>query len=401
MPATTSPLNPSPTHSPLLSALATYGQDKFTGCLTIAFSQGQTWALYLSLGRLVWATGGAHPVRRWRRHLIRHCPSLEPSHLELRDSDPLTCWDYDVLVLMVRRQVSPVEPIIATIRGIVAEVTFDLVQATAQTLSAAPPCFREQPGRRPSKLGLLPQTSTLDLQTILAQAQAEWQAWTAAGLGRQAPDLAPVIAQSLALQRQTPPQVYRNLTLLANGRRSLRDIAWMAKQEVLSLGRSLLPYYQQRLIAFQTIPDLPPPSFLQPDQPEAPAAAEQPSQPLVACIDDHPQVGELLEGILSEAGYRCLTITDPIQALPLLLQHRPDLILLDLVMPIANGYEICTQIRRVKQFQATPIVIVTGRDGLVDRVRAKLVGATDFLSKPIAAEPVLAIAQRWLPVPPP
>jgi len=82
-----------------------------------------------------------------------------------------------------------------------------------------------------------------------------------------------------------------------------------------------------------------------------------------------------------------------------LLESKPGLIFLDLVMPIASGYEICSQIRRMSAFKNTPVVILTGNDGIVDRVRAKVVGASDFLSKPVNAEKVLAIARQYLPIP--
>jgi chemotaxis family two-component system response regulator PixG len=85
-----------------------------------------------------------------------------------------------------------------------------------------------------------------------------------------------------------------------------------------------------------------------------------------------------------------------VQALPLLLEHKPDLIFLDLVMPITNGYEICSQIRRISVFQDTPVIILTSNDGIVDRVRAKMVGSSGFLAKPIGREKVLTILHKYL-----
>jgi len=101
--------------------------------------------------------------------------------------------------------------------------------------------------------------------------------------------------------------------------------------------------------------------------------------------------------ILTQAGYGFLNIQDPVKALPLLLEHKPNLIFLDLVMPIANGYEICSQIRRISAFKDTPVIILTSNDGIVDRVRAKLVGSSGFLAKPINSEKVLTTLQRYLP----
>ena len=119
-------------------------------------------------------------------------------------------------------------------------------------------------------------------------------------------------------------------------------------------------------------------------------------RPLVAYVEDSLHECRIMGQILSKTKYRFVTIPDSVQALPLLIQHKPDLIFLDLVMPIANGYEICTQIRRVSYFKNTPIIIVTGNDGVVDRVRAKLVGATDFLAKPIVSQKILAALPKYL-----
>lgn len=104
--------------------------------------------------------------------------------------------------------------------------------------------------------------------------------------------------------------------------------------------------------------------------------------------------------ILAPAGYRFINIRDSIQALPMLLEHKPDLIFLDLLMPVANGYEVCAQIRRVSSFRNTPVIIITSSDGIVDRVRAKIVGSSGFLAKPIEPGKVLSVVQQYLPVSP-
>jgi chemotaxis family two-component system response regulator PixG len=122
---------------------------------------------------------------------------------------------------------------------------------------------------------------------------------------------------------------------------------------------------------------------------------------LIAHIDDSHSDSLKMGNILAQAGYRFINVQDPVTALPMLLEYKPSLIFLDLVMPIANGYEICTQIRRVSAFKNTPVIILTGNDGIVDRVRAKMVGSSGFLAKPITAEKVLKILQKHLPTPKP
>jgi len=103
-----------------------------------------------------------------------------------------------------------------------------------------------------------------------------------------------------------------------------------------------------------------------------------------------------MEEIISGANYQFLAINDPLRAIAQLMSRKPDLIFLDLIMPNANGYEICSQLRKLSIFKDTPIVILTGQDGIVDRVRAKLVGASDFLSKPADSATVLGVIRKYL-----
>jgi chemotaxis family two-component system response regulator PixG len=103
-----------------------------------------------------------------------------------------------------------------------------------------------------------------------------------------------------------------------------------------------------------------------------------------------------MESLLVTAGYQFIGVDDALRAFAVLLARKPDVIFLDLVMPNTNGYEICGKLRKLESFRDTPIVILTGNDGIVDRVRAKLVGASDFLSKPIDAGKVLNVIRKHL-----
>ncbi|MEM9091089.1 MAG: response regulator [Cyanobacteria bacterium P01_F01_bin.53] len=114
-------------------------------------------------------------------------------------------------------------------------------------------------------------------------------------------------------------------------------------------------------------------------------------------IDDSPADSQSMSEIIEGLGYQYTNIPDPIQALPLLLEIKPKLIFLDLVMPVANGYEVCAQIRRISAFKNTPIIIVTSNDGIADRVRARLVGASGFLGKPIQLKKVAKVLTKHLP----
>lgn len=410
-----------PTPYSFTAQLSRYGHNKFTGRLDVKVSTGEQWSLYLHLGRLVWAAGGKHPVRRWQRHLLRHCPGVNPKLLTLRQNEHPECWDYHALGLLALRKIPRPEQLSAILQGTIGEVLFDLLRAiaivsvsrTSAQLNRADRAIAELEGEdsnqsfeiipvqgvRPSNSGMLPHTSMLAVEIALECAQMDWQNWVAAGLTHCSPDLTPILTDVLALQAKTSSNVYRSLIKAIDGKRTLRDLALLTNKDVLVVTRSLIPYVRQQFVKLIQTSDLPRPSFnarpTSPARPQPPKATPKtPRQPLIAGIDDNPKILAYMEEILSSTGCRFLSIPDPVQALPTLIQYKPDLIFLDLAMPIANGYEICAQIRRVSQFHDVPVVILTGNDGPIDRIRSKVVGATDFLAKPVEAAKVLSTVQK-------
>ena len=105
-------------------------------------------------------------------------------------------------------------------------------------------------------------------------------------------------------------------------------------------------------------------------------------RPIVVCIDDSKTVQRQVQMTLEIAGYQVLSITEPERALTALLRHKPVAILMDINMPKIDGYELCRRLRQARHLQDVPIVMLTGRDGFLDRLRAKLAGVTNYLTKP-------------------
>lgn len=360
------------------SQLIALKQDRFSGQLLVKNQAGQDWNFYLFLGRILYATGGNHPVRRWRRNLTTHCSQLELQQLNLSailsSSSPETfnlCWEYQLLYLWVEQQQITREQAAKTIGAIVAEVLFDVTQALQVTFHV-----------KPENLSV-PQLVLLDPGQVITEVQQVWQAWQKAKIADRSPNRALTIKQPEQLQQQVSAAVYQNLTKLLDGQRSLRDLAVVMKRDALEVTCSLLPFIQSGLVEFIDIPDLAAP--IAPKSPSAPPPQAASEGRLVACVDDSPLVCQSMEKILTAAGYQFLAVQDSLRAIATLLTRKPDLIFLDLVMPNTNGYEICGQLRKVSAFRNTPIIILTGNDGIIDRVRAKMVGASDFLSKPVNA----------------
>ncbi len=371
-----------------ISQIAALKQDRFTGQFLLKGPGNQEWIIYLFLGRILYATGGNHPVRRWLRQLKINCPQIDLQQLKLsailsNSSATSECWECQLLYAGVEQQQITREQAGKMIAAIVAEVLFDVTQAIQVNYYLKP------------ENTSLPQLVLLDPGQLLTEVQQIWQSWQKANIADRSPNKALVINQREQLQQQVSPAVYQNLTKLLDGQRTLRDLAVVMNREVKDVTCSLLPYIQAGLVELINIPDLAAPiSAKSPTAPPGSTAAA--SGPLIACVDDSPLVCQSMEQILTSNGYQFVAIQDSLRAIAGLLTRKPDVIFLDLVMPNTNGYEICSQLRKVSAFRTTPIIILTGNDGIIDRVRAKIVGASDFLSKPVDAETVLSITHKYL-----
>jgi two-component system, chemotaxis family, response regulator PixG len=412
--------------------ILTQSQAKFTGRLSITTSKGINYSIYFGLGRVVWATGGSHPYRRWQRLLLRNIDRSQ-AQPTVRGQDEFESWDYHLLSILVKRNQIPLDQGKFIIAHILEEVLFDLHQCSVQAENIF--SGRWDQGVRPSKQLVLPPQMVVPPEVVMDHVVKNWQAWQYEGIGGVMPDLAPIIKSPKELKQLIPSQVYQNLSRIIDGQRSLRDVALMMKLDLMKLVKVLFPYIQRGLISLMVVKDAPPPSkentstppLTQKPNPLSPTnlkpanskpatlestpvkstvlkspsstSSKKSSQPpLILCIDDSKQICEEMEIHLRKAGYRFLGLQDSVMALSTLLEVKPDFIFLDLIMPVANGYEICTQIRRISAFQDIPVVILTGNDGLVDRVRAKMVGATDFLSKPAKPEKLISTVQRYIKV---
>ncbi|MDB9340155.1 MULTISPECIES: response regulator [Cyanophyceae] len=111
----------------------------------------------------------------------------------------------------------------------------------------------------------------------------------------------------------------------------------------------------------------------------------------ILCIDDSPTVLNTIKNYLDEQIFTVITITDSWNVLTQIFRIKPDVILLKVEMPNLNGYELCSLLRKHSSFKNTPVIMVTGKTGLIDRARAKLVRASGFLAKPFIQGDLLKI----------
>jgi two-component system, OmpR family, KDP operon response regulator KdpE len=107
----------------------------------------------------------------------------------------------------------------------------------------------------------------------------------------------------------------------------------------------------------------------------------------ILVVDDDPLLVRLVRTHLEKAGYRVLTAADGEQAVEVAADELPDLVVLDLMLPKLDGYDVC---RRIREFSMVPVVMLTARGEPVDRLRGFEMGADDYLSKPFVPAELLA-----------
>ncbi|HEY9628198.1 MAG TPA: response regulator [Coleofasciculaceae cyanobacterium] len=355
---------------------------------------------------MLYATGGEHPVRRWRRnltlhgiHKISHSNGHIASHAngyetaqedawisDLNDLSAEDCaigWEYALLNLWVSRQEITEEQAAKIALSNIVEVLFEIAQAgvlTDEVHQGSFPTIRLR---------------LIKLEKVTARTQVRWQTWQDAKLGDYSPHHAPVIRQAEQIQKQTSAAFYQNLVTLLNGQRTLQDLSVQMRRDITEVTLSLLPFIQLGWIDLIQIPDLPTPRYPDPAL-LSPSAKAPARQKLIACVDDSFLVRHMMEKLLTSAGYQFMGVDDAVRSIGILLSRKPDLIFLDLMMPNANGHEICEQLRKLSLFRHTPIVILTSSDGYANRLRSNFVGASDFLSKPLEAEAVLSVIRKHL-----
>jgi twitching motility two-component system response regulator PilH len=114
----------------------------------------------------------------------------------------------------------------------------------------------------------------------------------------------------------------------------------------------------------------------------------------VMVVDDAHADLKLMESILAGAGHQVVSYADGARLEERLLAERPDVVLLDIVMPNRNGYDILRALKKDERTRHTPIVLVTSKNQESDRIWGKRQGADEYVMKPFTSEQLLSVVQR-------
>ncbi|MEM8614584.1 MAG: response regulator [Cyanobacteria bacterium P01_H01_bin.105] len=388
------------------------------------------WTLHFAQGRLMFATDELHSIRRWNRTINQYFPKFQ-LNIETSQLSEHKYWQLYLLEQGFQKQQLSLVRAKLMLRETIQECLFELSQCTS--LESEWQSVRLPISRFFRTIAL----SKWEVQMIMHKVKDMQQDWQQIELTGVSPILSPTLTKPVDPQHLTIPHHY------ITGKYTLWYISRILNTSLIEITTSLLPLARDEVLEFKSVPDLPlieaqlSPFSITPEQstpvtaqsnfkitipskviskktsksssslvvstgissdtlPPETISSNNDHQPLIACIDDSPVLAYSLKKILATGGYRTLIIPEPMQGFSKLIEHMPSLILLDVMLPNTDGYNICRFLRDTSAFKETPIIILTGRSKPVDRARASMAGATEFLVKPPEAKELLKMIRKHL-----
>jgi two-component system, chemotaxis family, response regulator PixG len=417
-------MNPDSTNSDQLGQFKYLSETGFTGILTIQASIAK-WSILFYQGNIGWAIDSTFPHRFWQRQLLRHLPNTTLEQLSAisqslqapSEIQPELSWPYLALIQLYLDGQIDRKKLELLITDAAQDVFFDILQVGHQE----PLTYHHD-----SIYISQPPVIKLPLEKLIITPLAEWQEWQTQQLTNIAPDYIPIIDYPTALYQQTSTAVYNSLQKIfasppgaqnIDQHYSLREIAIRQQQDILLLTRSLLHHLQQKTMSLHPpFQDLPQP-IVEKHRPLArleetkvgedfALVAPVTSSPVflatvnlsgvVAYIDDNAQANQHMADMITSIGYQFLGIKDPGDAVNIMHQEQPNLIIMEAAMPLASGRQICQQIRRSGNLAKVPIVLIVDQENLAERLLAKLAGAATTITHPIDGDKIKKLIQRYL-----
>ena len=116
----------------------------------------------------------------------------------------------------------------------------------------------------------------------------------------------------------------------------------------------------------------------------------------VLVVDDSQAEIRLLQSVLQQGGFQSVGISDPMKIEETIEQERPNVILLDVVMPLRNGFQACRDLKGQKSYSNIPVILVTSKTAPSDRYWGEQQGANGYVAKPFTSEELLSAVKRFI-----
>jgi twitching motility two-component system response regulator PilG len=266
----------------------------------------------------------------------------------------------------------------------------------------------------------LPGICQLPIPKVIEYSRQQLRNWQALAPHIWSPYQRPYLVSQTQSAPKLSPEVQQKFGALLKGF-SFRHLGALLSRDTLILARSFHPYIVEGIIIlrdpqppFDRLPRFPVELTKPVQTPIATTVSEDtdknddpvsgilknPSiknkKHTIVCVDDSLTILNEIKRFLGNEHFAVFTIDNASRALMQISRIKPDLILLDIGIPGMDGYQICRLLRNHSVFKSTPIIMVSGNTGIVDKSKAKVVGASDYLTKPFNQEQLLQMVFRHL-----
>ncbi|EKV03449.1 response regulator with CheY-like receiver domain and winged-helix DNA-binding domain [Leptolyngbya sp. PCC 7375] len=345
-----------------------------TGELYIESFDGpaNSWLVFFANGGILYAGRTNEQLNRLRDILYPLKLDVQWESVDLSNLTPLRPPEYGALWWLLENGHLTTQQARSVLYRLIEETLFEVI-----SLHQGRFLFRFH-------ASLSPQLTEFDTQPLVKRVIRQLQGWL-----RLQPRLnsfydCPFLADTYRTDSASLPP----LLAMSDGKTSVIQISRHLSRNIFSVANGLYPYVQKGHI--QMVHSLQASNNIQTKAPINNAV------PRIVCIDDTLAVRQAIEMMLDAYGYEVTSIGNPVKALSLLFSLKPDLILCDVAMPELEGHQLCAMLRQAPYFQSVPIIMLTGKDSFVDRVKANMVGATDYLTKPFGEPELLALVERYV-----
>ena len=331
-----------------------------TGELLIESSTGKFWFLFFDNGELIYATDTDSRLTRLRDYL--HGFGLDKALDQLPSSKlGINVLEYGQIWALLEANILSPDQAKSILANTIREVLFDIIGLYQGTF-----VFEISPA-------LTPKLERFKFSQISAEYSRQLQTWKQFYPVLQSIDQCPILLTKGALP---------HLNSWVDGETTIRQLSRYAGLAISQIGQQIYDAIALGEVAVTPLAT----NVLQ-------QVKIQSSR--ILCIDDSATICRAVEYILHNHGFQVMAVPSPIKALSLVFQYKPDLILCDITMPELDGYELCGMLRKSSAFAKVPIIMLTGKDGFIDRVKARMVGATEYLTKPFGEKELLTTVEKY------
>ena len=396
---------------PILNSLVQLSNDRVDGCLKISYNSIHFF-IYLNQGQITYATHSLEPFERLERHLRRFSQEILTIKNEVRSQLKLLFdeednnfqeqpKDHEALLWLIKQNYLTHRQAELLIQRLVQEVfeSYLLIR-------------NEYQNEFISDLILQKPITKIESSSIIIKSQKKLNLWQT---------LSPKIISSYQrpyfFSQSENKAEEAKLGKILRGF-NFRQLSALLNQDELEIAQKIYPLVTNKKIIIRE-PQSPfnkLPCFLKNTELTSSECSKtetsqekeninlasfskskvEPKQWKIICIDDSPTILKEIDRFLSQDEFSVVPITEPLKALMKIIRIKPDLILMDVGMPNIDGYKLCSLIRKYSAFQDTPIVMVTGNKGLIDRAKARIAGATDYMTKPFTQTDLLNMVFKYL-----